>query len=164
MGVSVTGVYAQVDISARSEVVESLTVTGTNDLVFPTILAGANTDETVAPNGGVSDGNNSGAGRFTITGGAQGANVDLDFNLPSNLTGNNDSGSLPISFGSQSAIHSTSDDASSGESFDPNSVEGEVTLGANGLYIFLGGTVSPDGVPADVYSGTITLTVDFSNI
>ena len=78
--------------------------------------------------------------------------------LPTSLaTGGGDN--LPITFGAGSAAY----DAGSFTAFQP-SVGATTTLSGTGtMAVYIGGTVQPDvGQPAGTYTGTITLTVNYT--
>ena len=148
-------VHAQVDISVSARVLESLVVTAVNDLEFGDIVAG-NTSA-VAPDDAT-------AGQYEISGEA-GSEVSLSFTLPSNLELVLDpSFTMPISFSNSDGIHSTTNDAGAGSTFDPNVVHTPTLNAMNGdLYIFIGGevTAAPGQEPGN-YEGTITLTVEYT--
>lgn len=142
-------------INANANVLQPLTVAAQNDLDFGNVFPGVN--KTVA----ITDAAVS--GRWQMTG-AGGAEVDLSFTLPANLSdggGNN----LPIVFAAGDAGHNTANDPSTATTFDPGAgATANLTAGPPGqLWVWVGGTVQPAvNQPAGLYTGTVTLTVNYT--
>lgn len=150
-----TTAMAQVSASAAVKVyvVNSLSITKLNDLDFGqlTTTAGATTVDPKA------DAN---AGEFQIAG-TPGATVNVQFQAPGNLA--NQDGSGNITFTATKPSYGTSSSQSSSTLFN-SSNGGSVTLGndTNGtLYMWIGGTVNPNGATPGHYQGTYTATVTY---
>lgn len=134
-------------------VVNSLSITKLNDLDFGqlTTTAGATTVDPKA------DAN---AGEFQIAG-TPGATVNVQFQAPGTLANQDGSGS--ITFTATKPSYGTSSSQTSSTLFGATS-GGSVTLGsdANGtLYMWIGGTVNPNGATPGHYQGTYTATVTY---
>jgi hypothetical protein len=105
--------------------------------------------------------NNAASGRFLIRG-TRGAEVSLDFLLPTVLTvGSN---TLPIGFSPTAAGHYTLPQPQNAVLFDPHLTRITRLRASNGfLYLWLGGTVSPAVTQAPgVYTGSITMVVSYT--
>lgn len=143
------------DIDVLATVLETLTVTAVNDLEFGDVVQGQSS--TVSPE-------DAEAGSFFVNGEA-GSEVDVTFSLPSVLEQTFDpSLTMDIDFSPTSARHNTSDDASAGTSFDPDTGATTSLDFANGeLFVYIGGTIDPTPTqePGN-YEGTITLTIEYT--
>lgn len=142
------------DINVTATVMETLTITGVNDLVFGDITQGQN--KTVVPTDAL-------AGRFDITGEA-GSEVGISFTLPTELDLTSGPDVMGISFSTTSGIHHTVNDAGAGTTYNPG-VGATTTLdaGSGQLFVFIGGEVQPSaGQFPGNYEGTITLTVEYT--
>jgi len=117
------------------------------DLDFGDVWAGATA--TVAPT--------SGSAAHWHVDARQGDNVLLQFSLPAALTSGPNT--VPVGFASDAAGWSRAPAAPSMTRFNP--AQGTATRGApNGLYVWLGGTLSPPlGQAGGTYTATITLIV-----
>lgn len=140
-------------VQAFATVLAPISVTSQQNLQFGEVIPGF--ASTVAPA-------DAGAGRFLLSGGDL-LEVTLDFGtLPTALDHTVTASTLPLSFGGGSAgvgTLATAVDAS----FDPSSVFTTNLSGTGGLYVFLGGTVTPDvAQEAGDYTGTVTLTVAYT--
>jgi hypothetical protein len=133
-------------------VLTPLSVNGVRDLDFQNVFPGvakavARTDAT--------------SGKWTIVGQA-GAEVTIDFTLPSSLAsaGNN----LPISFSSSDAGRNIADNMLAATAFDPSLQETTTLEATTGeLFVWLGGQVSPAGnQPAGIYQAAITADVNYT--
>jgi hypothetical protein len=133
------------NINAKASVLQPITIAQGAELDFGSVLPGVNS--TVAASSGAT------AGRFDMTG-VNGANVNLSFVLPANLSfGAN---TLPI--GTWTGCHNTSASQAGCTGFTPSAGATPTAFGASGLYVYIGATVSPAGVqPAGLYQGTVTL-------
>jgi len=138
------------NIDARAYVVQSITVDNTSALDFGTVIIGGG--KTIQP----SDAN---SGRIELSGGAN-ASVDVDFNLPTQLTDGNGN-NIDITFGNQSAGYDT-DGGGSVNLFDPNTTL-TTSFGNDKLYLYIGGVVDvPVGTPSGMYDNTIEVTVNYN--
>jgi len=152
---SVEGTQAQesATVQAIATVLPALTVTGTNDLDFGTVIPG--TPSTV-DKADVGD-----AGELVVAGSPT-AEVEIDFTLPDSLrTAGGEA--MEVSFLATDASY---DDGSGGGQATPSGVLNPLVtetqnLGAGGgMTIWIGGQVDPS--PAQTggsYTGTITLTI-----
>jgi hypothetical protein len=141
------------DVAATANVLAQLTVAAEQDLDFGNVIPGF--VRTVAP-ADLGD-----AGRFSLQG-ADGLEVALDFGaLPTELVGPGGA-TLPLSFGAASAGYGATSGAVD-DTFDPSAVENANLSGTGELYVFIGGTVTPDAAQAaGSYTGLITLTVSYT--
>jgi len=135
-------------IQATATVLSAITVTGATPLAFGNVTPGVN--KTVGVVGG---------GRFDLVGQA-GANVNIAFTLPTQLTsgGNN----LPI--GTWTGYHNTTNNATTGGvAFVPSAAVTPSAFSAGGtLWVFVGATVSPAAAQAaGSYTGTVQLTAAY---
>jgi len=128
---------------------QGLDVKKQNDLSFGIVIAG--TTKTVYPT-------DNAAAEFKITA-PNGSVVELRFDLPSSLSLNGGSATLPISFGNNSAgwAHKPRGQQTL---FDPSIPQVIQVTESNNLYVWLGGTVSPPmDQQAGDYSGVLRITV-----
>ncbi len=150
------------NVAANAEVLAPIEVTGAENLEFEIVSPGipktVNLDGT-AEGGTITE--NEQAARFDITAGNS-ANVTLSFtSIPGTLA--NGEESLPISY---IAAWGTASDYA--ETFEPVNVTEnqptEATTSESGeIYVFLGGTVTPDAAQAQGnYTADITLTVTYN--
>jgi len=143
-------------IQATATVLPSISVTGTNDLMFETVMPGTPKTVNKATIGR--------AGAFEITG-FNSAEISLDFELPPALLLDS-TASMPISFGSTDASY---DDGTGGGQTAPVAAinpNGPLTLrlGAGGqMLLWIGGTVNP-GITqtGGDYAADITLSVVYT--
>ena len=140
-------------INANATVLQPVTVVAQSDLDFGNVFPGVNKSVTLT---------DAGAGGWYVTG-VTGAEVDLSLTVPLNLDsgGNN----LPIVFGAADAGYNTANDPSSATGFDPGVGATTNLSGAalGDLWVWIGGQVQPaTNQPAGFYTGTITLTVDYT--
>lgn len=140
------------DITAQANVLTPLTVTGQANLDFGNVFPGVN--KTVA----ITDAT---AGRWLVQG-EGGAEVTLAFTLPANLS--DGANTLPISFGAGSAGYNTTNNPGAATTFDPAAgATANLGVAPAELYVWIGGTVTPAvSQPAGLYTGTITLTVNYT--
>jgi hypothetical protein len=144
----------QASINATATVLDPISIAGDNDLDFGTVFPGIN--KTVPYTDLVN------GGHWSISG-ATGREVDLTFTLPGTLASGGDN--LTIVFAAASAARNTADVVGGATTFDPNGVETTLLSGGTPgeLFIWIGGEVQPTiGQPGGNYSGTITLTVDYT--
>jgi hypothetical protein len=147
-------VSASDNIQVTGTVAGPIAVTAGNDLAFGVIIPGlARTINPWDP----------GAGTFTVSG-QSGAGVQLTFpSTPVVMTGTG----IDIPLGLQ-LVYNTANDPSGGSTIDPVATPNPITTlssDATGLlYVFLGGTVTPDAaqVPGS-YSATFTLSAAYVN-
>jgi hypothetical protein len=101
------------------------------------------------------------SGKWQIAG-ESGAEVQMTFTLPANLS--DGTNNLPISFGATDAAYFDSDAVGSAVPFDPNGGSTEFLNGTSGDgFVWLGGTVAPGpGQPAGGYSATVSLDVVYT--
>ena len=139
------------NISATATVAQALNVSAGTALAFGNVFNGFT--RTILPTDAAS-------GSFSLTG-AAGAQVALTFTLPANLVylTNN----LPVTFGATSASWSTAGTRTGSTVINPgvaNSVNLDAALGT--LSVYIGGAVSPVGMAAGSYTGTITLAAAYT--
>lgn len=142
-------------IQSSAEVLTQLAVTGGNSLNFGDVSPGV--DKTV-------NYYDSNAGTFTVTAG-ENATVDLNFTLPTELSGQSTSATLDITFSSTDATYETTSSTSSGSSneFDPNNGNTINSFPSSDITVFIGGTVNPsEDQSAEIYQGDITLTAIYN--
>ena len=144
----------QASITATANVLAPISIAGDNDLDFGTVFPGINKTilYTDLANGG----------HWSISG-ATGREVDLTFVLPLTLASGGDN--LAIVFAAGSAARNTSDVVGGATTFDPSAVETAfLSGGAPGtLFVWVGGEVQPTiSQPGGTYTGTITLTIDYT--
>jgi hypothetical protein len=140
-------------VQATANVLTPLTVsTDLRALDFGDVFPGVN--KSIAYNAATS-------GKWDIAG-APGAEIQLSFTLPGNLSfgGNN----LPISFATTDAAYFATDVVGSASAFDPSAGSTENLDGGAGTgYVWLGGTVAPTPAQAaGVYSATVSLDVVYT--
>jgi hypothetical protein len=146
------------NINATANVLQPLTVTGTNNLAFGNVYPGVN--KSIA----YSDATN--AGKFSVTG-YGGAQVSVGFTLPTTLNGPSSS-TLPID--SWTGYYNTTNSATSGGStFTPSASVVTTNLSGSGgtgsLFVFVGARVSPTGTQtAGAYTNTVTMTVAYTGL
>ncbi len=157
------------NLTAKATVLQGINVTKVADLEFGWVSPGlAKTIDLVntATGGQVGEGTEA-TGVFTVSA-AVGSNVQLQFTtLPTNLTYlTND---LPI--GTYTAGYALVNPYASGTSFTPGtgiqvesgSFPTNDISGANAIYVFIGGTVTPGASQAaGDYTGTVTLTATYN--
>jgi hypothetical protein len=147
-------VSASDNIQVTGTVAGAISVTRGNDLTFGVIIPGLS--RTINPW-------DPGAGTFTVSG-QSGAGVQLTFpSTPVVMTGTG----LDIPLGLQ-LVYNTANDPTGGSTIDPVATPNPITTlssDATGvLYVFLGGTVTPDGAQAPGnYSATFTLSAAYVN-
>jgi hypothetical protein len=134
---------------ARAQLLSSLSQQ--RDLSFGTILTGTST--TVAPT-------SPGAAMWKIHG-ILSVSGGITFTLPSTLTIQGGSTTLPISFSSTSAIYNVgSSNPATGTTFNPATGKALVVSVLSDIYIWLGATANPPlNQKAGTYQGTVVLTV-----
>lgn len=140
-------------INASATVLQPVTVVAQSDLDFGNVFPGVNKSVLLT---------DAGAGSWYVTG-VSSAEVDLSLATPANLSdgGNN----LPIQFGAGDAGYNTANDPSTATGFDPAAGASTNLSGAalGDLWVWIGGQVQPVAdQPAGLYTGTITLTVDYT--
>jgi hypothetical protein len=147
-------VSATSTIQVTGTVAGAISVTGGNPLQFGVIIPGlARTITPASPS----------AGTFTV-GGQSGAGVQLTFPaLPTVMTG--PGVDIPLGL---ALVYHTANDPTGGTTIDPavttNPITALSTDNPGVLYVFLGGTVTPDGAQAPgSYSATFTLTAAYVN-
>jgi hypothetical protein len=153
-----TFAYAQSDqITATTTVESSINVTGTQDLNFGTLSAGATSDIATS---------DAGAGQFTVSGNS--GSVDLSFSfanggeLVADGQNGNDGNNIPITFDASDAAWGPDASTESG-SWNPETGSATgVDIAADSdrtIYVFIGGsiTAASDQI-AGTYEETITLT------
>jgi len=137
------------NINATATVFQAMTVTGARPLDFGNVFPGvaAAIPVTAAT-----------SGRFDLTG-QNGANVNLTFTLPTNLT----SGANNLPIGTWTGCTSPTNTTAGCTAFTPSpSATASGFSGAGALFVFVGGTVTPAGnQPAGTYTGTVTLTAAY---
>lgn len=141
------------NINVTANVLTTLQLNVLNQLNFGNTMAGQT--KTIA--------NNDAAAAVVQVTGATGTGIDISFTLPTNLTdgGNN----LPISFGTTSAGHNTTNNTAGITDFDPNSgVTNVTTDGTTGeLFVYLGGEIAPTSTQSTgTYTGTVTINVSYN--
>ena len=143
-------------IQATATVISSLTILGSNNLVFGSVTPGINKSVPRTSAGF--------AGEWSITGTAI-AELSLTFTLPSVLDHVSTAATLPISFSSTDAALSdgTGSQSSPNAVVDPNGPS-VFRLGAGGLmYVWLGGTVQPAVAQSGGdYASSVTLTIAYT--
>lgn len=147
-------------ITATTQVVTAITVTGVDNLQFGSILASPAGNTAIAPT-------SASAGSFDISGGVASLGVDLTFTLPTQLDSTTPDGSptpITITFSGTDAGRNIVDTQGGQTAFDPNSTHSTTLNGSGGLFIWLGGTITNAGAPFDLgtYNGTVTLAVDYN--
>jgi hypothetical protein len=137
------------NISVTATVFQAITVTGANALAFGSVFPGVNKTVAVA---------DAGAGRWDASGQA-GANVNMTFTLPGNLTngGNN------LLINTWSGCHDGDNTVAGCVAFVPGAGATGAAFGAGGvLTVWIGATVAPTaGQVAGNYTGTATLTLAY---
>lgn len=139
-------------INANATVLQPVTVTAGQDLDFGNVFPGVN--KTLAPDAPT-------AGRWDVTG-SSGAEIALALTTPANLS--DGTNNLAIVFGAGSAGYATTSVAPT-TTFDPAAGATASLSGAlpGELYVWIGGTVQPTAdQPSGVYTGTVTLTVNYT--
>lgn len=140
-------------INATANVLRPVTVAAQNNLDFGNVFPGVNASVALT---------DATAGRWQVSGETS-AEVTLGLTLPANLTSG--ANTLPISFGATDAGYNVANDASTASTFDPSAgattnLSGDPT---GQLWVWIAGTVSPTASQAaGSYTGTITLTVDYT--
>jgi hypothetical protein len=132
-----------------------LTVTGTRDLTFGTVIPGVG--QPVLRTNPVQ------SGEFRLRGEKNTA-VQFTFVLPVSMAGPAGA-TLPLSFGATDAGFSASESITSQVGFDPRAAAtGQLSNNGRGS-IYLGGTANPGPAQrAGAYSATITLTVSYTGL
>jgi len=145
----------QESIDAKATVLAPISFPDKRDLDFGSEVLPGRT-YTVLP------GNATQAGRFELLG-ADDKEVSLTFSLPEDLDGPGEN-TISIIFSATSATHATNSDYVTGAtSFNPASGATTSLNGSGSLYIAIGGEISPpSNQVAGDYSGTITLTVEYT--
>jgi hypothetical protein len=142
---SAVGHAQSANASISATVLQPITITKNNDLLFGNVFPGVNS--TVAVTGS--------AAQFTLAGTAS-ANVNLSFTLPTNLT----SGANNLPIGTWTGYHNaTASPSSGGTAFTPSaSATASAFSGSGALSVYVGGTVQPAAnQTAGTYTGTLTL-------
>jgi hypothetical protein len=140
-------------IQATANVLTPLTVsTDLRALDFGDVFPGVN--KSIAYDAATS-------GKWDIAG-ALGAEIQLTFTLPANLS--DGTNNLPISFAAGDAAYFGTDVVGSAVAFDPAAGSTENLDGGAGTgFVWLGGTVAPTPAqPAGGYSATVTLDVVYT--
>jgi hypothetical protein len=166
------GAMAQSDndqIAGKAIVLQAMDVTGVTDLDFGWVSPGlAKTIdlENVATGGQVGVGTES-TGVFTVSA-AAGSDVQIQFtNLPANL----EYGSEELPIDAYTAGYDTEDPFDAGTTFTPATgirvntgvFPTNVIGSVNGIYVFIGATVTPDASQAaGTYEADITLTATYN--
>ncbi len=158
-------------IAGTATVFQAIVVDGVTNLAFGSVSPGlAKTIglQNDASGGQVGEGTET-TGVFTVSA-AAGSNVQIQFTtLPANLVGPA-SANLPV--GTYTAGYHTANPYSGGTTFTPGT-GAQVTSGnfptndiggsVNGIYVFLGGTVTPEATQAaGAYTASITLTATYN--
>lgn len=140
------------NITAQATVVSGVTVTPQANLDFGNVFQGL--QKSVA----ITDAT---AGLWQITGNA-GSEVSLSFTLPTDLS--DGTNLLPIGFAATDAGHNVANLPGTATTFDPSSgTTADIGLLPAELYVWIVGTVSPGASQvAGVYTGTVTLTVQYT--
>jgi hypothetical protein len=151
-----TFAYAQPSdqITATTTVDASLNVTGTQDLNFGTLSAGATSDI------GITD---AGAGQFTVSGNS--GSVDLSFSftnggeLVADGASGNDGDNIPITFDASDAAWGPDASTQTGTWNPETGSATGVDIAADGdrtIYVFIGGSIT---AASDQIAGTYTETI-----
>lgn len=136
------------NITAQAEVISDLAITGVQNLNFDQVYVG--TSESVSES-------DNGAGHFQISY-SSGTQVDLNFNLPNNLSSGSET--LDINFGPTDASW---DGDTANNIFNPNQSETATVGSDNLLDVYIGGTVNPTSNQAvGTYTGQVTLTANYN--
>jgi Domain of unknown function (DUF4402) len=132
-----------------------LTVTGTRNLAFGTVIPGV--AEPVTRTDPVR------SGEFRLRG-ERNSVIQFTFVLPASMAGPSGA-TLPLSFGATDAGFSPTESITNQVGFDPRAVAtGRLSNNGRGS-IFLGGTANPGPAQrAGAYSATITLTVSYTGL
>lgn len=152
--------FAQTNITATTNVLNTLSVTGAKNLDFGNVEQ-TSISEVVQPE-------DAGAGRYDISSGTAsgGASIQLQFTaLPASLTDGGTS-SITTTFATDKAGYvsgSTTSYTAGSDDFDPNTAVTR-TLDANGDgTVFIGGEIDPSTATATgTHTGTVTLTVSYN--
>ena len=135
-------------IQATANVLSAITVTGTN-LAFGNVTPGVN--KTVA----ITD---AGAGQFVVTKAAA-TSVALTFTLPTNLA--NGANNLPIGTWT-GGWNNTANSAAGATGFTPSASATTVPSGGASLWVWVGGTVSPNVAQvAGTYQANVVMQVAY---
>jgi uncharacterized protein DUF4402 len=145
-----TTANAQASINVTADVSTQLTVAGTRALDFGTVFPGF-TKAVAATNGS--------SGKFTLNGGP-GAQVNVTFVLPTNLT----SGVNTLPIASWTGCRNTTDTPSGCLSFTPSATGITTPLGTGGvLVLFVGASVTAGATQASgTYTGTVSITAAYT--
>lgn len=145
---SLTAVSAEAqsgNINAKATVLAPITIAQGAELDFGNVLPGV-PKSVVAASGAT-------AGRFDLAG-VTGANVNVSFTLPANLT----SGGNTLPIGSWDGCHNTIANQAGCTGFTPSAGTTSANFVSGALYVYVGGTVSPAGLqPAGLYQANVTL-------
>jgi hypothetical protein len=139
------------NINVTANVFQALTVVGNSNLDFGNVFPGVN--KTI----GVTDAT---AGKYSVTVGQAGANVNLSFTLPTDLVG---PGAVLLPVGSWTGHWATTDVTSGGTSFTPSAANTAAALSGTGLlFVYIGAQASPGAAQAaGAYTAVATMTVAY---
>lgn len=144
---------ASINVSANVQT--PLTLTTLRQLDFTTVFPGL--AKTVTAAGGA---NSATSGLVQVAGQAS-AQVNVAFTLPSNLQ--NGANLLPVSFGATSGCYNVANSATGCTAFNPAVALQQNLSGTGGLFVFLGGTVTPASTQvAGTYTGLVTMNVAYT--
>jgi hypothetical protein len=167
------GAIAQTDnanIAGKAEILQAINVTGVTDLNFGRVSPGLTKTidlVNVATGGQVGEGTQT-TGVFSVSA-ASGSNVQIQFTtLPANLV-NGALDNLPIGtytagYGIANPYAGTPFTAGTGTQVSGGNFPiNEISTGINGIYVFIGGTVTPGATQAiGDYTAPITLTATYN--
>ncbi|MEE8148890.1 MAG: hypothetical protein V3T75_00430 [candidate division Zixibacteria bacterium] len=143
-------------IQATATVISSLSILGSNNLVFGSVTPGINK---IVPRTSAGF-----AGEWSITGTSL-SELSLTFTLPTVLDHSSVAATMPISFNSTDAALSdgTGSQSTPNAVFDPNGPS-VFRLGAGGLlFVWIGGTVQPSVAQSGGdYASNVTLTIAYT--
>lgn len=143
-------------IQATATVISSLSILGSNNLVFGSVTPGINK---IVPRTSAGF-----AGEWSITGTSL-SELSLTFTLPTVLDHSSVAATMPISFNSTDAALSdgTGSQSTPNSVFDPNGPS-VFRLGAGGLmFVWIGGTVQPSVAQSGGdYASNVTLTIAYT--
>ena len=142
-------------INVSANVQTPLTLTTIRPLDFTTVFPGL--PKTVTAAGGA---NGATSGLVQVAG-QSAAQVNVSFTLPTNLQ--NGTNLLPIGFGATAGCVNVANSATGCTTFNPTTALQQNLSGTGGLFVFLGGTVSPTATQAaGTYTGTVTMNVAYT--
>ena len=160
------------NINANATVIQGISVTGQEALEFGTVVAGE--VKTIELNGDISAGDNTSvdgvignqAGRFLVSAAAT-SGVTLSFtNIPNTLSNGSETMGITYTAGWSNNIDATSTtevDVTEAVTTDIISFPENDLSGTNGIYVFLGGTVTAvSGQAPGVYTAEVTMSAVYN--